>query len=120
MAGGRHIRGNQNEQCHRHSYRCFHSLHRFLLTIEVCGRGLSWACLARGTTPQTGTTGSVYTSSTGQPVTWISQVGIFPVARQADFTVAPAFDSNPYPLGVATSSGANYLTRKKELRMQSN
>jgi len=61
---------------------------------------LTWLIVgmpARGATPQAGTTASVYNSSTGQPVTRISQVGIFLVARQADFTVTPACDSSPGP-----------------------
>jgi len=67
--------------------------------------------LARGYTPQTGTTGSVYNSSTGQTVRRISRVGIFLVARQADFTVAPAFDSSPCPTWSCHVIRANYLTR---------
>src|SRR5262249_50823335 len=42
MAGGWHIGGNQKGQGPSNRHRCSHSLHGFLLTIEVRGRGVSW------------------------------------------------------------------------------
>jgi len=51
--------------------------------------------LARGTTPQARTTGSVYNSSTGQPVTWISQVGIFPGCEASWFHSCASFWQQP-------------------------
>src|SRR5215831_2084675 len=120
MAGGWQIGRDQNEHRHRNSYRCSHSLHGFLLTIEVRGRRVSWACWH--VAPRPGRYDRLRLQIKYGPAchTDVSGRNIFVAARKADSWLRHLLTAALFALGAVRPSGANNLTRGKELRMQSN
>ena len=109
--------GTKNEQCHRKSYRCSHSLHGFLLTIEVRGRCVSWACWH--VAPRPGRYDWLRLQLKYGPAchTDFSGRNIFLVARKADSKLRQLLTAALVALGAITPSGANNLTRRKDLRI---